>query len=129
MSRPHLALATLLLSLVGCDKVQELVGGGEEGDAKAEAQKADDAKTPAAAAGDAKTPDAKTADAKAADAKAPDAAPADAKAPDAKAADAPVADAGPAEALPCIIGSWDATDYTAAVRRAIAKDPTLRSFK
>jgi hypothetical protein len=30
---------------------------------------------------------------------------------------------------PCIVGRWDAIEYTAGVRHAIAKDPQLRSMK
>jgi len=35
----------------------------------------------------------------------------------------------PAADLPCIVGHWEAIEYTEAVRRAINKDPQLRSMK
>jgi len=139
----RLALVLGLLSILpGCDQIKSAVGldGGDE-EAKADDAKSDDTKVAAAETktDDAKTADAKTEDAPADDAKAEaDPSPAD----DAKAeADPPAAEPVPAEEpeaaapteaaadLPCIIGTWDATDYSAAVERAIRKDPTLASLK
>ena len=143
----------LPLALVGCDKVQSLVGGDAE---KADADKPDADKSDAdksdADKSDADKSDADKADSKkaasdeadskeaASDEPAPDA-PADADKADenaeAEADAAPEAEATPeAEAAPeaageqpCIVGHWEATDYLAEINRALRKDPTLKSMK
>jgi hypothetical protein len=125
-------VAGLLALLPGCDAVQGLFSDAEPEAAKAE-PKAEAKKEEAKAAAGA--PEAKG-EAKAA-AGAPEAGAAGAAAPapavEATAvAAAPVAAATPDAATagqPCIVGRWDAIEYTAAVRHAIAKDPQLRSMK
>jgi hypothetical protein len=135
-ARRFLILAAGLLWLPGgCDQVKEAVGldqaEPEAAPAKEEATQED---APNADA------DSKAVDAPAA-AAAPPAVPAKAESPppepeaaapapeptgtEAAAAPTPA----PEAAAPCILGSWDATDYTAAVDRAIRKDPQLRSMK
>lgn len=93
-------------------------------EAKAETKAAAGAPEAKAAVG---APEAPAAGAPAAGA--PEAAPAaGAPAADATAAAAAAPEAAAGE-QPCIVGSWDAIEYTAAVRHAIAKDPQLRSMK
>jgi hypothetical protein len=103
----------------GCDQVRGLLGQdapAETADAAAKAPAENEAPADAKAVAKPVSADAK-ADAPAADAE--PAAVADAE-------PAPTADAA---APPCVIGRWDAIDYSAAVERAIAKDSTLRGMK
>lgn len=61
---------------------------------------------------------------------APTAATPTAAAPDAAAPDATgLAAAAPSTSSPCIVGTWDAVDYRAAIERAIYRDPELRRLK
>lgn len=120
-----LVLGLLTLS-TGCDQVRGLLGQDTPADAKAEAKAEPAAKEePKADAGDAKaTPDAKAASG----AIEPD----EKGEPDGKAEPPPpdaAAEVASAGAMPCVIGRWDAVDYSAAVEHAIAKDETLRSMK
>jgi hypothetical protein len=132
--RSVFAVCGLLGLLPGCDRVQGMFSDAEPEAAKAEAK----AETKAEAKAAAGAPEAPAAGAPAAGA--PEAAPAaGAPAAGAPAAGAPavavtttaaVPEAAAAAAdQPCIVGSWDAIEYTAAVRHAIAKDPQLRSMK
>jgi hypothetical protein len=128
--------ACLLALMPGCDRVEGLFSGGAAEDEKAEAK----GEGKGEGKGEAKT------EAKA-EAPAPAAAPAGAAPVEGtavvEAAAIPEATAAP-EAAPaaiaatpegtgtgqsCIVGRWDAIEYTAAVRHAIAKDPQLRTMK
>ncbi len=130
----------MLSFLPGCDRIKSAVGLGD-GEPEAKADDPNDAKV---AAADAKGDDSQAGDAESAGAakaagvepEAPvadarDAAPSDT--PEAAPPEAAPPEAAPPEAaegeLPCIIGTWDATDYSAAVERAIRKDPQLASLK
>ncbi len=124
-ARSFLLIGSALVMLSGCDRVEALLG---EASAEAEAAAAEDA---AGSAAGAESPGA----AKAASPGSPGApdsgtAPHGGAAPHGDAASH--GDAAPATAdtaLPCIVGRWDAVEYTEAVRRAINKDPQLRSMK
>ncbi|MCH9686535.1 MAG: hypothetical protein K0V04_34195, partial [Deltaproteobacteria bacterium] len=126
--RTALFIGTCVLALGGCDRVQGLFSDAEPeaaaaqpaaSESKAEPKAPTEASTPvggvaaaaAPAAAPAKSPPTEVAGAK------PGAAAAQ---PDAAAEGQPV---------PCIVGRWDAIEYTEAVRRAIAKDPQLRKLK
>ena len=125
----------LPLALVGCDKVQGLLG---DDSAKTEAKPKADAEENA----EAKAESEEKSEAKEAVAAAEPEAKGEAE-PEAEAAAAPEADAEPeteaeaeaepeAEAAgeqPCIVGHWEATDYLAEINRALRKDPTLKSMK
>jgi len=120
----------LFLSTPGCDRIQALVGG-DSADAKTAdaAEKAEEKKeaTPAKADAPAKAEAPATAEAPAkAEAKvevaaAPTAAPPAAATPPAEAVAAPPA----ADATPCIVGTWEATDYMARIDRELRKDKDL----
>lgn len=121
----RLAVCSIVALLAGCDRVQALFSDAESKPATAESKPAE---TKPAAAAPAASPAA--APTGAAAAPTPDAA---APTPDAAAptpdAAAPDAAAAPVADQPCIVGRWDAIEYTAAIRHAIAKDPQLRSMK
>jgi hypothetical protein len=125
---PRRLLVLVLLTLpTGCDQVRGLLGQDAPAEAKSEAK--DEAKEEAKAdAGAAKAP----ADAKAADAAVGAIEPDEKGEPDGKAEPPPpdaAAEVAGTDAMPCVIGRWDAVDYSAAVEHAIAKDETLRSMK
>lgn len=125
----RLLVLGLLAFPTGCDQVRGLLGQDAPADAKAEAKAEPAAKDEAKAeAGDAKaTPAAKSADS-VVGAVEPDAN----GEPDGKAEPPPsdaAAEVANKGAMPCVIGRWDAVDYSAAVEHAIAKDETLRSMK
>jgi hypothetical protein len=123
-----LVACCLLGLLPGCDQVQGLFSD-EKPEAKAEAKTEAKAEAKTEAKAEAKVA------AGAPEAKAAAGAPAVevtavAVAPEATATpDAAATPEGAAAGQPCIVGSWDAIEYTAAVRHAIAKDPQLRSMK
>lgn len=123
---PRFALvACCLLGLVpGCDRVKGLFSDAEPEAAKTEAKA--EAKAAAKAAEGAPAAGAPAAGAPTAGA--PETAPA-AGAPAVEATAAAATPEAAAADQPCIVGSWDAIEYTAAVRHAIAKDPQLRSMK
>jgi hypothetical protein len=105
----RLAVCSIVALLAGCDRVQALFSDAETKPATAETKPAE-TKPAAAPTGAA-------------------AAPTEAAAAPTEAAPTPDAAAAPAADQPCIVGRWDAIEYTAAVRHAIAKDPQLRSMK
>ena len=124
------ALVSLVLplALVGCDKVQGLLGDdGEKTEAKpkAEAEAKKSEAEPKAASKDAVAaaePETKAEPAPEAAAE-PE--------PEAEAEPEPEAapEAAPTGEQPCIVGHWEATDYLAEINRALRKDPTLKSMK
>ncbi len=136
-TQPRLALLALTcaLTLPGCDRVEALFSDAEpETASEAKPAKADpDARQPTPAAALANADPAAT-PAKVAAAIADPAAATPAKVAPAKANpnDPPDATPQPVATTPtprCIVGHWDAIEYTEAVRRAIAKDPQLRKMK
>jgi hypothetical protein len=125
-------LCCLLAPSAACDQVKGLLSDAEPEATKAEAKAAADAPSASAATAPTKSeapavtvvaaPAPEPSPTPAATPDAPEAAPGSAPTPDAAVAAA-------AAGQPCIVGRWDAIEYTAAVRHAIAKDPQLRSMK
>lgn len=122
---------------LGCDQVRDLLGRDAPAEtaaseAKAPAEGNDAAEAKAAETNTPADPEASDDAHAPADAKAPADAAAGDSAPDEPEAEAgePAPDAAPDPAsLPCVIGRWDAVDYSAVVEHAIAKDATLRGMK